>query len=85
MALRDWRLRRVLGLSVLWIAMVLVALVARSIAFARRYQPQPSNDFYVVFLHMPGGLWTLLGPPLLLVLAWLVLRRSRPASNNHCS
>ena len=80
MALRDWRLRTVLGLSVLWIAIVLSALVARSIAFARQYQPQPSDDFYVALLHLPGGLWTLLGPPLLLIVAWLAVRRSRPAS-----
>ena len=80
MALRNWQLGRVLGLSALWIALVLMVLVERSLAFARRSQPQLTDDFYVVLLHVPGGLWTLFGPPMALILAWLVLRRSRPAS-----
>jgi hypothetical protein len=80
MALRDWRFRRVLGLSVLWMAIVLIILLERSIAFARQSQPLPTDDFYVVLLHLPGGLWTVLGPPVLLTGAWLTVRRSRPAS-----
>ncbi len=81
MALRHWRLRLVMALSLLWITVVGGVLVERSISFARRYQPQRgSGDFYVVLLHLPGGLWTLLGPPVLFMLAWVATRRLRPAS-----
>ena len=80
MALRNWRFRRVVALSLLWMLVVLGVRIAQSVAFARQVQPQPSGDFYVVFLHLPGGLWSLLGPPVLLGMAWIAMRRSRPAS-----
>jgi len=76
MALREWRLGRVLVLSGLWIVVVEIVLVARSIAWARQLQPQPSDDVYVVLVHLPGGFWTLFGPPVLLISAWLGVRRS---------
>jgi len=80
MALRNWRFRRVVALSLLWILVLLGIRLEQSIAFARRVQPQRSGDFYVVFLHLPGGLWSLLGPPILLMMAWIGMRRSRPAT-----
>jgi hypothetical protein len=68
------------GLGALWIIVVLGILAVRSIAFARQAQPQPTGDFYVVLLHLPGGLWTVLGPPVLLAIFWVAMQRSRPAS-----
>jgi len=77
MALRNWRLRRVLALSVLWIVVAIGVRVARSIAFARQAQArQPGSDFYVVLVHLPGGLWTLLGPPVLLLMVWVAVRHA---------
>ncbi len=68
-------------MSLLWILGAFGLRVARSIAFARQAQAQqPGSDFYVALLPLPGGLWTLLVPPAILLLAWLALRRSRPAS-----
>jgi hypothetical protein len=80
MPLRNWRFRRVVGLGVLWIIVALGILVVRSIAFARQVQPQPRGDFYVVLLHVPGGLWPVFGPPVLLAVLWVAMQRSRPAS-----
>jgi len=71
----------VIALSTLWILIAFSARVVRSMVFARQAQAQqPSGDFYVVLLPLPGGLWTLLGPPALLAAAWIAMRRSRPAS-----
>jgi len=82
MALPDWHLRRVVALSLLWILAAFGYRVVRSIAFAREVQAQhPTADIYVALIHLPGGLWTFLGPPALLVMAWLALRRSRPTAN----
>jgi hypothetical protein len=79
MALRNWRFRRILALSLLWILIVLGIFLQRTIAIARQYPPQ-SDDVYVVVLQLRGGLWILLGPPALLVAAWIAVRRSRPHS-----
>ena len=81
MTFRDWRLRRVIGVCALWILFVFGVLVERSFAFARQtYREHPSDDFYVVLVHLPGGLWTVLGPPVLLMVTWMALQRLRPAS-----
>ena len=70
----------VTALSLRWILVLLGIRLEQSIAFARRVQPQRSADSYVVLLHLPGGLWSLLGPPILLAMAWIAMRPSRPAS-----
>ena len=77
--IREWRFRRIALLCALWIIFVLAVLIERSVAFARQVSREhPTDDLYVVLLHLPGGLWTLLGPPALLVVAWLIMLRVRP-------
>jgi hypothetical protein len=81
MALRDWSLPRVLALSVLWILGVLVVLFEWGVALACRFHvQQQSGEFCGGVISLPGGFWTLFGPPAFLVIAWLAARRSRPAS-----
>jgi hypothetical protein len=82
MSLREWRLRRVIALGVIWMLVVLAVLAAGTTLRAREYyREHPADqDVYFVMMHLPGGLWTLFGPPVLLTVAWLVMRRSRPAS-----
>jgi hypothetical protein len=81
MALRDWSLSRVIALSILWILGVIIVFLEWGVALACRFHvQQPSAEFCGGVVSLPGGFWTLFAPPALLVMAWLALRRSRPAS-----
>ena len=81
MAFRDWSLLRVVALSVLWILAVVVVFLEWGVELACRFhvQQQP-GEFCGGVVTLPGGFWTLLAPPVFLVIAWIALRRSRPAS-----
>jgi hypothetical protein len=79
MALRDWSLGRVVALSCLWILGVLGVLLKWGVALACRFRVQNSSgDSCGGLVSLPGGFWTLLVPPLLLVMVWIAARRSRP-------
>jgi hypothetical protein len=81
MAIRDWRPRWILTLSLVWVLGVIAASVARAALWARSVAPPVSNDEIYVVVRLWGGGWALLGPPLLLTLIWLFARRgARPAS-----
>ena len=81
MALRDWPLHRVVALSILWPFAVLVVLLKWGVALACRFHVQhPSGDSCGGLVTLPGGFWTLLGPPALLMVVWIAVRRFRPAS-----
>jgi hypothetical protein len=77
MAFRDWHARRVVGLCMLWPVLVIVGLFIRGRAEARRFAQQHAD--VLISIRVPMGLWLWLGPPALLVIAWLWARRSRPA------
>jgi len=79
MALRDWRPRRIIGRSLGWAAIVFGVSVARAAMWERSVGPT-ADEVYVA-VRLVGGLWLLLGPPVLVALVWWFSRRgSRPAS-----
>lgn len=80
MRFRDWSARRVVGLGLLWIVTLLGVAIARTVVRARSYEARPSGDVYYILSRPPGGAWAVVGPPILLVAIWLLLRRSRPTS-----
>jgi hypothetical protein len=80
MSLRNWRLRRIVGLSFLWVLLLVAASVARVCQVFREVRnANPAGDWYVA-VHFPGIGLLLLGPPLAVTAVWWWLRRSRPAS-----
>jgi hypothetical protein len=80
MSLRTWRARRIIGLSVVWMLGLSVAAAARSAVLVRRFEREHPGESVYVLVHVPGGILTLIGPPLLLFAVWWWSRRSRAAS-----
>ena len=80
MSFRDWRTRRIVGLTLAWILGVFAWVATVSTLRAREEERKHPDATVFVSVHVPGGLSLLFGPPLLLVAAWLSSRRSRPAS-----
>ena len=80
MALRDWHVGRVVAVSLLWIFGVLIVFLAWGAEVASHRQVPLGSGLSYGTVTLPGGFWTLLGPPVLLAVAWLAVRRSRPAS-----
>jgi len=78
MALRNWRLRRVLLLCALWPVLVVVGLAVDGYIRARNFVGNDSGDVYLA-IHVPLGLRLWVGPPLLFLIAWWAIRRLRPA------
>lgn len=76
MAFRDWGPRRVVVLSILWIVVVLGYAAVRSAIAVRVLQRTHPDTTVLVVGHLSP--WIVLGPPLLLVASWWILRRSRP-------
>ncbi len=79
MALYNWRFRRVVVFGLVWIVGVMGFLAAWTILSAQRDRALHTGPAFTA-VTLPGGLWTLLGPPTLLMLAWVAARRARPAS-----
>jgi len=80
MALRDWRSRRVIGFGLLWILVIVGWTIARTVLRAMPYyRAHPSEDVYFIVSRPPGGIWVVLGPPILLLVVWWTQRPSRPA------
>ena len=80
MALRDWRLRRVVGISILWLLFLVGFTVARAVVLAHQLEREaPEAPVHIVVGHGPGALWAVLAPPLMLLIAWRWARASRPA------
>ena len=80
MAFRDWRSRRVIGLGLLWILVIGGWTIARTVLRSLPYlRAHPGEEAYFIISRPPGGIWSVLGPPSLLLVVWWALRRSRPA------
>jgi len=79
MALRNWRLRRVLLLCAVWPVLVLVGLAIDGYAQGRAFVAPNNNADVYLAVHVPLGPWLWLGPPLLLLITWWAVRRFRPA------
>ena len=75
MSLADWRARRVVALSILWVCILIGWGVVRGIVYGRQIAGNAANTYIIV--HTPGGGWLLGGPPLVLLATWWWLRRSR--------
>ena len=75
----NWSLGRVIALGIGWMVLLILVAAIRSEMQRRALQPQhPGTDIYVM-LRIPGGRWFLLGPPVLLLLAWLLSRATHRA------
>ena len=80
MALRDWRGRRILGVSLLWALAVFAWVLIKAEPIRREMEREnPGAENYAI-VHLPFGSLALFGPPLILLATWWWLRRSRPAS-----
>ena len=80
MALRDWRLRRLVGLSFLWLLIFAAGVATYTDLQIRKLEREyPGRPAYFV-ANVPAVPYLILGPPLLLFAAWAWARRSRPAS-----
>jgi hypothetical protein len=71
MSFRAWRARWIVALSLVWIVGVIAWNVVRSVRWGRQFQTSSESDHYYVFLHLPGGIWLVVGLPLLLLAVWL--------------
>jgi hypothetical protein len=80
MSLRDWRTRRIFGLSLVWMLGLFAWLAIVAALRTRQLERDHPAEAIYMSVRLPGGGWTLLGPPVILVAAWLWSRRSRPAS-----
>ena len=80
MALRDWRLRRVVGLSFLWLLAFAAAVATYTALEIRRLERKYPDRPIHFTANVPGAAYIILGPPLLLLVVWAWTRRSRPAS-----
>ena len=74
MSLRDWRARRIIALCVVWIVGVLSWSIIRAVLVARA--SEAGSDDLSIIVRVPGGAWTVVGPPLLLLALWSWNRRS---------
>jgi hypothetical protein len=80
--LARWSGRRVMLLSAGWVVFLLAVTLARVVRAAHAYQrAHPGEDTYLIGYGVPGGLWGLIGPPLVLIAVWVWARlASRPAT-----
>lgn len=79
MSLSDWGGRRVVGVSLVWIILVLAWAGTRAFIHARQviaHNGGAGKDLYII-VHVPGGGLFLFLPALLLIAAWRWQRRSR--------
>ena len=70
MNLRTWHLHHVLFLGAAWVLLLVLIFVIRSWSFARQHPTLFSVSFGIAETAL-----LLFGPPLLLLLAWLLVRR----------
>lgn len=78
MAFSDWRPRRIVVLCAGWVLFVVGAAILRAILFARTIERERNFEELSIGVHIPGGAWLVVGPPLLLLAVWWWSRRSRP-------
>lgn len=75
--LAAWSGARVAWISFAWVCFVLALTAARAFLTARAYHRAHPDEDYLVAVGTPGGGWSVFGPPLVLLVAWLVARRQR--------
>ena len=80
MSFRTWRFRRIVGVAILWMLLLLVVSIGRA-TISTPQATTPSMEELYVTVRLVGGPWLLLGPPALLAGTWWATRRlRRPAS-----
>ena len=80
--LARWSGWRVALVSLAWVVLLLAVTLARVERAGRAYRrAHPGADTYLIGYGVPGGLWGVIGPPLILVGLWLWARfASRPTA-----
>lgn len=75
MTLGKWSGWRVAMLSLGWLVFLVALTIARATLAGRAYQrAHPGTDGYLIGYAIPGGLWAMAAPPLVLLAAWLWAR-----------
>ena len=76
--LGTWSGKRVALVSLAWVLLMLAVTIGRLLLAARTYQrAHPGEDTYILGVGTPGGLPAVLGPPVVLLIAWLWARRGK--------
>ena len=79
-SLSSWSFRRVFFTGLAWIIGIQLLFLWRPLMLAiAAYRAHPSDEYYVMTPHPPGGALLVIGPPLVLGVLWWWARRSRPA------
>ena len=74
--LGTWSGKRVALVSAVWVLLMFAVTIARALLAARAYRrAHPEAEMYIVGVGTPGGLPAVVGPPIVLLVAWLWARR----------